>query len=103
MRQDSAALSRLRDQTEEAFAGMRQDRRAIEDLLFSLFGGLTTVEARERELLRHNGAFDSFRAMIMNLPLGGGSAERAATEEEQQESDEHEQGSIADKGKDRAL
>ena len=81
MRQDSAALSRLRDQTEEAFAGMRQDRRAIEDLLFSLFRGFTTIEARKRELLRHNDAFNSFRAMIINLPLGGGSAERTAIEE----------------------
>ena len=62
---------------------MRQNRRAIEDLLFLLFGELTTVEVRERELLRYNGAFDSFRAIIINLFLKGGSAERAAIKEEQ--------------------
>ena len=62
---------------------MRQDRRAIEDLLFLLFRGLTTIEARERELLKYNNAFNSFRAMIINLPLEGGSTERAATKEEQ--------------------
>ena len=82
---------------------MRQDRRTIEDLLFSLFRGFITVEARKRELLRHNSAFNSFRVIIINLPLGGDSAEYAVTEEEQQESDEHKQSSIVNKGKDRAL
>ena len=62
---------------------MRQDRRVIENLLFLLFGGLIIIEARERELLRYNSAFDSFRAIIINLFLRGDSAERATTKEEQ--------------------
>ena len=61
---------------------MRQDRRVIEDLLFLLFREFITIEARKRELLKYNDAFDSFRVMIINLLLGGGSAERTATKKE---------------------
>ena len=61
---------------------MRQDRRVIEDLLFLLFRGLIIIEARERELLKHNGAFNSFRVMIINLFLENGSIERAIIKKE---------------------
>ena len=61
---------------------MRQDRRAIEDLLFLLFKGLTIIEARERELLKYNNAFNSFRVIIINLLLGGGSVEYIITKKE---------------------
>ena len=61
---------------------MRQNRRIIEDLFFSLFKGFITIETRKRKLLRHNGAFDSFRIMIINLFLGGGNIERTITEKE---------------------
>ena len=61
---------------------MRQDRPAIENLLFLLFKGFIIIEARERELLRYNNAFNNFRVIIINLLLGGGSIERAATKKE---------------------
>ena len=62
---------------------MRQDRRVIKDLLFLLFKRLIIIEARKRELLRYNNAFNSFRAIIINLSLGGGNIERAIIKEEQ--------------------
>ena len=62
---------------------MRQNRRVIEDLFFLLFKRLITVDARKRELLRYNNAFNSFRVIIINLLLRGGSAERVVTKEEQ--------------------
>ena len=62
---------------------MRQDRRVIEDLFFLLFKRLITVKTRERELLKYNNAFNNFRIIIINLPLGGGSVERVVTKEEQ--------------------
>ena len=61
---------------------MRQDRRTIENLLFLLFKGFTTVEARERKLLKYNSAFNSFRVIIINLFLKGGSVERVTTKKE---------------------
>ena len=61
---------------------MRQDRRVIEDLLFLLFRRFITVETRERELLKYNNAFNSFRVIIINLLLGGDSAERIITKKE---------------------
>ena len=82
---------------------MRQNRRAIENLLFSLFRRLTTIETRERELLKYNNAFNSFRAMIINLSLKGDNTERIIIKKEQQELDEYKQGSIINKKKDRAL
>ena len=62
---------------------MRQDRRTIENLFFSLFKGFTTIETRKRKLLKYNNAFNNFRVIIINLLLGGGSAERVVTKEEQ--------------------
>ena len=82
---------------------MRQDRRVIENLLFLLFKGFTTIETRERKLLRYNDAFNSFRIMIINLPLKGGNTERVIIKKEQQESDEDKQGFMVNKEKDRAL
>ena len=61
---------------------MRQNRRVIEDLLFSLFKRLITIEARKRELLRYNSAFNSFRVMIINLSLKGGNIERVIIKKE---------------------
>ena len=56
---------------------MRQNRRAIEDLFLLLFRRLIIIETRERELLKHNNAFNSFWIMIINLLLKDDSAERA--------------------------
>ena len=61
---------------------MRQDRRVIENLFFLLFRKLTIIETRERELLKYNNAFNSFRIIIINLSLRGGSIERATTKKE---------------------
>ena len=61
---------------------MRQDRRIIEDLFFLLFRRLIIIKARERELLRHNSAFNSFRVMIINLFLRSGSTERVIIKKE---------------------
>ena len=61
---------------------MRQDRRAIEDLFFLLFRGFTTVEARERKLLKYNNAFNNFRVIIINLLLRDDNVERIIIKEE---------------------
>ena len=39
---------------------MRQDRRVIENLLFLLFKRFIIIEARKRELLKYNNAFNNF-------------------------------------------
>ena len=61
---------------------MRQNRRIIEDLFFSLFRRLITIKARKRELLRYNNAFNSFRIMIINLFLEDDNTERVITKKE---------------------
>ena len=61
---------------------MRQDRRVIENLFFLLFRRFIIIEARERELLKYNNAFNNFRIIIINLFLRGGNTERVITKKE---------------------
>ena len=55
---------------------MRQNRRIIKNLLFLLFKGFITIETRQRKLLKHNNAFNSFGVIIINLSLINDSIER---------------------------